>query len=585
MDSGLKTISSLFDGAKKLIIPIYQRTYTWEYEQWKDFWEDVFHHSKGQKYYFGTILLKEAKKKGDFELLEIVDGQQRVTTISIFIFEILNRLKKLDPDRKLKIKEDKYIQYEDNYKLSINDLDNEFFQTYILNNDNSKINYRTPAQRLLSEAKEYFVSKLSEQPIKELDSMLEMLENSEILVYSVKDSAEASLIFETTNDRGKSLTDLEKVKSFLMYRSYLSAGKKKSDIINRIQSRFGEIYQVIERIKPLFAKRGIIEVDEDQICTYHYIGEYEWYTKRDYQRFVNTMKDHLNQLWHENKNKDIIKFIEEYTKSLKESFLTFEAILNYNNKYLNDIIYIRKIAIFFPLLILTHKFDKTKTKVNFNKILQALEKFCFRYFFMNAYRKSDMTYTFHVAAHNFNINKDFKKLEIAIIDKVSWGSKLDSTLRNNNIYQYGNPSLSYLFWKYENYLRTNFQPKFNEMSYEEFNDKSNKFRITIEHITSQTPLNGLRFTKQTEKFEEEYLHCLGNLTIDPQSSNSSKGNEGWDIKKKYYFEKNPFKTQLTLSNYVNPKAKVWGNKAIIKHREDIIVFALEKWGTDWDKKE
>ena len=97
MDSGLKSISSLFDGAKKLIIPIYQRNYAWEDQQWKDFWEDVYYHSPTQKYFFGTVLLKEALKDGDFETLEIVDGQQRVTTTTIFLYVLLRQLKKINP--------------------------------------------------------------------------------------------------------------------------------------------------------------------------------------------------------------------------------------------------------------------------------------------------------------------------------------------------------------------------------------------------------------------------------------------------------------------------------------------------------
>jgi len=581
MDSGLKTISSLFDGAKKLIIPIYQRTYTWEDEQWKNFWEDVFYHSPEQKYFFGTILLKEAKKKGDFEQFDIVDGQQRVATITIFIYELLKRLHEHDPDRKFKIKKDKYIQYEDNYKFSVNALDNEFFQTYILKDDYENVKFQTPSQRKLYNAKQYFKEQMQDCSVKDLDKMLDMLERSEILVYSVKDSAEATLIFETTNDRGKPLTNLEKVKSFLMYRSYLSAGKKTTDIIDRIQKRFGDMYQVLERIKSLYTNRGIKEVDEDQICQYQFIAEGERSNKYEYQNYLNTMKDQLNELWHEKKHREIISFIEKYSKSLKETFETFEIILNYKNKYLDDIIYIGNIAIFFPILIIAHKRDRTKTKTNFNRILQAIEKFSSRMYFFNPYRKKDMRYSFNTNTYNFEQKQDFKELEKEIIDAIGrhCGS-LENVLRGPYLYHgLGSSALTYLFWKYENYLRTNFQPKSNEMSYDEFNDKSNKYRITVDHITAQTPQNGLRFAKQTEKFQKEFLHCLGNLTITPQSSNSSMCNEAWDKKKKFYFEKAPFKTQLGLSDYVNPRAKLWGQKAINEYRDDIITFALDKWGT------
>jgi len=583
MDSGLKSISSLFDGAKKLVIPIYQRNYAWEDPQWKDFWEDVYYHSPTQKYFFGTVLLKEAQRDGDFETLEIVDGQQRVTTITIFLYVLLRQMKKLNPDRDLKFKEDKYIQYYGVHKVKISELDNEFFQTYILNDDNSPITPNTPSQRRLIAAKKYFKEKIQNLSEAELDKMLNMIESSEILVYSVKNSAEATLIFETTNDRGKELTSLEKIKSYLMYRSYLSAGENASDLIDRIHSRFGEIYRVLERIKPLFSKRGIIEISEDQICQYHFIGEYDWNNKSEYQNFLNTIKDELNTMGYENKHEEIVEYIEEYTNSLKETFIVFEEILNLQNKHLDEIIYIGKIAIFFPLLLNCYKNDETKDKSNFNDILKALEKFSARMYAFNEYRRKDLTYSFNVIAYNFSTHYDFAKLQDELKNYIHlYCSKIDKTLQRPDLYKILPPKfVSYLFWKYENYLRTNFQPVSNEMSFQEFNDRSGKYRITIEHITSQTPLNGLQFAEQTEEFNEKYLHSVGNLTIAPQSSNSSMGNEVWETKNNYYFQRAPFKTQLYLSDYV--KNKKWDESSITDRQADIIKFAVDYWATDEEK--
>ena len=579
MDSGLKTVSSLFDGAKKLIVPPYQRAYSWGELQWKNFWEDVYYHSPGQKYFFGTILIKELDKHGDFERLHIVDGQQRITTISIFIYLLIEGMALKSPKLNLKIKRDKYVQYEDNFKLIMNEVDNEFFQTYILKNGNNKINFQTPAQRRLYEAKDFFLNKIIDSSQKELERMLTMLEYSEILVYSVKDSAEATLIFETTNDRGKPLTNLEKVKSFLMYRSYLSAGRKTTDLMNRIQKRFGDMYQVLERLKPIYSERNIKEFDEDQICQYHFISEGEWGNKSDYQNYLNTMKSQLNKLWYDKKHKKIMEYIENYSNSLKESFEAFEQILNYNYKLLDDIIYIGNIAIFFPILIITFKRDRTSSKKNFNRILEALEKFGARMYFFNAYRKMDVRYSFNAYAYDFQIDSDFDKLYNNIIGEISGCGPLETVFQRTDFYHSVSPQAkNYLFWKYENYLRTTFQPKSNEMSFSEFNDKNHQYRITTDHITSQTPKNGLKFAKRTEKFEEEYLHCLGNLTIAPQSSNSSMGNALWGDKKKYYFEQAPFKTQLELSKFVSSHAMKWGINAIKNRQEKITKFAIRKWG-------
>ena len=83
------------------------------------------------------------------------------------------------------------------------------------------------------------------------------------MTYSVEDTAEATLIFETTNDRGKSLTNLEKTKSFLMYKTYLASDRPETTL-NDLQTRFGEIYRDYEEIKKW--------VDEDSILQYHFIA-------------------------------------------------------------------------------------------------------------------------------------------------------------------------------------------------------------------------------------------------------------------------------------------------------------------------
>jgi hypothetical protein len=584
MDSGLKSISSLFSGANKFLIPRYQRLYAWEEPQLKDFWEDITYHNPEQKYFFGTILLKEAGTEGDFEALEVVDGQQRLTTMTIFFSEVIKRLKFLDKTINLSIKIDKYIQYRGIHKLKISELDNDFFQTYVLNiKEKTPTTFETPSQRRLYDAKIFFRDKLLNATKEEINVFFDILEKSDVLVYSVKNSAEATLIFQTTNDRGKGLTNLDKIKSYLMYRAYLSSDDKAADIINNINARFGDIYRVIERIEPKFRQRKIKEVDEEQICQYHYIYDYEWTNKVQYQYYFPTIKAHLDNLGREGEHERVIAYIEEYTNSLKETFVLFEKILDHESKALNDIIYIGQIALFFPLLIKAYKYDTSKDKREFISLLEALEKFSFRYFFLNTLWRSNITHTFNTFARNFEGN--FEEVKTNILSLISYkSSSLINTLKSPSLYgQFSSRTLTYLFWKYENHLRTEFQPKSNEMSFSEFTDDSGTYKISIDHITSQTPLNKLMFPRKTEKFNENHLHTIGNLTISPQTSNSSMNNSVWAIKNKYYFEKAPFKTQLELNDFVDDKVKRWNEETINERAKKIIEFALDKWGVATDR--
>ena len=58
-----------------------------------EFYDDLRYHNSNQKYFFGTLLLKDAGNEKPFNLIEVVDGQQRTTTIIIFINVLLYLLK------------------------------------------------------------------------------------------------------------------------------------------------------------------------------------------------------------------------------------------------------------------------------------------------------------------------------------------------------------------------------------------------------------------------------------------------------------------------------------------------------------
>lgn len=78
------------------------------------------------------------------------------------------------------------------------------------------------------------------------------------------------------------------------------------------------------------------------------------------------------------------------------------------------------------------------------------------------------------------------------------------------------------------------------------------------------------------KFDKDYLHSIGNLTIDPQSANSSKGNNDVLIKISKYFVRAPYKCQNELQDYLEKDEK-WTILSIEKRREKIIGFAKKTW--------
>jgi uncharacterized protein with ParB-like and HNH nuclease domain len=119
MDASKKTISDVLNGNRILKIPFFQRSYVWEEKQWERFLDDMEMVSITKKNYFmGSIILKQehapsSTKVGDIR--QIVDGQQRLTTISIFFKCLCQKTNKESVFERFFLLLDKSVAIEHNY--------------------------------------------------------------------------------------------------------------------------------------------------------------------------------------------------------------------------------------------------------------------------------------------------------------------------------------------------------------------------------------------------------------------------------------------------------------------------------------
>ena len=577
MENGQKTIRELFDGSKIFNIPEYQRAYAWEEKELKDFVDDIKNQRTDKDYFFGTILLQEKKEiSNNFEIIDIVDGQQRITTLIIFMKLLLDKLGEAENDDEIRMLKDRYIQIYNEYKLRVLRDDNDFFKSYILQ-DKPIDEVGTPSQRRLLKAKNLLNKQIENEEFETLREFKKKIESMKILTYSVEGNAEATLIFETTNDRGKSLTNLEKIKSFLMYKTYLASSDHPESHLNDIQNRFSEIYRNYERIED--------PVEEDTILQYHSIAFEEWTTKSEYQNYVPKIKQQVNKLVNNSETEsEAMNFIDRYSLELKESFVFMRRLLENREPYFLDIFALDRPAVFYPLLIKAYKFDESTEKQNFKRVARLVEIICFRFSIIRA-RTDTGRETLYRIARDFK--RDFKELIKDLkqfVDKYCDTSRFHSHLSWVDFYYDVKKNYQqYLFWKYENHLRTEKQPIFPDMSHDEFANHDSRTKYSIERIIPYNPKHSevvedeSILPEMTQEFRENYLGYIGNLTIDPLSANSSKSNHSFDYKNQNYFRKAPLKTQNELDEFLNPETGKWDEVSIQERGEKILDFALKRW--------
>jgi hypothetical protein len=159
-------------------------------------------------------------------------------------------------------------------------------------------------------------------------------------------------------------------------------------------------------------------------------------------------------------------------------------------------------------------------------------------------------------------------------------------LEYSDFYKFMNSrDVSYLFWKYENFLRDSEQPVCAHMSENEFRAADKKTFLTVEHIASQNPRDvGILQSPEVlpeldEEFLETHIHRLGNLTFDPASANSSKSNNTFDNKNSKYFTAAPYKIQNELEKFIT--GQQWGEKSIAKREKKIVDFCLKYWNPEF----
>ena len=219
-----------FFAAGKYKIPLFQRDYSWDKDQILEFWEDAWntYEEKVDNYFFGPIVLIDENKS---ETLKIVDGQQRITTLNVFLILIRDILK-FNGNHELATKiEFNFKQYEISRstsppKLVLNQNNNHFFEENIFPygdpETKSKItNPASPTNILLLKAYKKLFEKIKEQSILQTDNTLaqfaeKILKSFEVMIIKVDSERKAYRIFATLNQRGKNLADSDLIKNYLL---------------------------------------------------------------------------------------------------------------------------------------------------------------------------------------------------------------------------------------------------------------------------------------------------------------------------------------------------------------------------------
>ena len=520
MQSGTPKISDIFNRSRILEIPHFQRSYVWNEEQWIRFLEDMQYVSKSKEQYFlGSVILKQQETSSLYQtgdVRTIVDGQQRLTTITLFFKALYTKNKTPELFNTV------FKTFTNELIITHNYSDKEIFEKILLDdNDITEEN----KQNKIYQCYEFFLNKINKN---EIDPNI-ILGNVTFVGIDLNSKEDEQLIFDTINSLGVSLTTAELMKNYLFNRdldSYIENWRnifeKDNDIkqyweqeITSGRNKRTNIDLFLESFLLIKIQQKDLNVKTEDKLRYFKIDS----LFNSYKEFIKKYKISRSS---------IIQEIKEYAKIYKTiiSPTILEEDIDKDNyiQRLNLIMFALDTATIIPyVLYLSKNISDSEEK---NEIFKYIETYLMRRLLVKATTKN-YNQLFRQSLINKEINS-LNKLQEIIGEK---SDKLNFMPNDNNVKKgiseswLTNKQARGILYLIEKTIRSSLNS--TELKY--INEYS------LEHIMPKKWRNHWEisetFTEMDKNNRDRLILTLGNLTIITKKLNSSISDSSWSNKK------------------------------------------------------
>lgn len=668
MANELQPLSLLFQN-RLFRIPDYQRGYAWQQSQLIDFWDDIINLQDDRYHYTGLLSLKELKKKvisswgediwmvdAGFKACHIVDGQQRLTTFIVLLNELIEIAKAENKDltendivlgfETLKDIRSKYIcrHRPPNNQITTYlfgyEVDNpsaEYLKYRVFNEPYSGSVNETYYTKNLKYAKEFFKKNISElyadEGMEGLSNLyLKLTQRLMFNIHEIDDDYDVFVAFETMNNRGKKLTNLELLKNRLIYLTTLYANDKfdeldKSNLRKQINDAWKEVYYQLGRNEKT-------PLSDDEFLRAHWISYFSYSRKKgdDYINFLldkfsaknifkkktiylssgeeetsdlNYDEDELNVEIEETETMEVSKLepseISSYVNSLKDLakywydtyFPLQSENLTQEEKQWVDKLNRIGIGYFRPLVmvIISRRDFSEEQRL---KAFKAIERFIFICFRLGTYQATFRSSEYNRATrsvylHEMNLEDLIEDIEDTTNSNIEYAipnfvTRIEKNFDNNTGFYTWNP-IRYFLYEYEVFLsQKNNIDKLNWMLF----TKSEKDKVSIEHILPQTP-SKYYWKNAFRQFDEDEIKllsgALGNLLPLSQSINSSLQNDSFEDKKTSKSSGRRGYENGSHSEIEISKESDWSADRIYNRSKQLLEFMERRWKFSMTKEQ
>lgn len=569
MDAGKRTISDIFNKARILHIPFFQRGYVWDKDNWSRFLDDMVDVSNTNKDYFlGSSILKAEdvpsnEKIGDCR--SVVDGQQRLTTIVLF-FKVLTEIQGNEDFFK-----DVFYNYQKHMILRHNHMDSNIFDAIVYNQLTDEIKEKYKDNHVM-QCYNYFQN--AKDRILSIDSS-RLLSHLYFVGIDLNKEEDEQQIFDTINSLGVRLTTAELLKN------YLFTVKEDTELYN---GTWKEVFEKDEETRSFWdqeitsgrTRRTNIDVllqsyfvilrGNNDFKVSDLFQEYKKYVdKNGLKADISLKKDFINNL---------IEYARIYRANIDYTTVKHDIEPESYIKRINIIIFSLEMTTIIPYILFV--LYSVKEQEQRNNIFKFIESYIIRRLICQYSTKNYNNLFSSLVSKKINTLDDLKK---TIYENDSDVDKFpsDEDIRQHfTIEQLSHKVAKGILYLLELTVRSKkHQTLLKGIEY-----------FDLEHILPQNWRDNWKIMAENEADEKEkasardkVLKTIGNMTILTGSLNRSIKNADWNTKKNGNGKNDGLKMYAegieTFSRYID--LPEWNESTIENRAKDLQIKFFEVW--------
>lgn len=500
MDAKKGNIFEILNGYRQFIIPVYQRTYSWELSHCEKLWKDIVNMQKGKRnsHFVGSIVnVAEQVMPTGVQKFMIIDGQQRMTTLTLLLIALRNYAVEHLEDTTINAPmitdmclKNTYQQGDDQYKLLLTQSDRQTLLQLIEGIQTDK----TASKRLVNNCN-YFSERIKAQEVlpKDIYQAIGKLQIVNITLDRAVDDPQ--LIFESLNSTGMDLSQSD------LIRNYILMGLEPEEQAH--------IYETIwYPMEKLFG----YEKQSDSMDKFF----------RDYLTYKNGRIPNLNKIYEEFKVYHVncgFSSIAEFSKDIFENAICYTNMAfaksgeDCLDKVFNEIKGLQ-MEVVYPFLLKVYS-DYNQAIISLN-LFSEIGKLCVSYILRRAIcgiPTNSLNKTFATLKNIIKVEDYENSFKAALILMESYkafptDTEFCTAMSVKDIYN----------MRLRNYILGKI---------ESFQNKSPIIvtNYTIEHIMPQNPKLSKEWQDELgpnwQEIQKKYLHTLGNLTLTAYNSEMS----------------------------------------------------------------